>query len=444
MGENIFSFLLRILLRINFLANVLRSKANQYLRASRINVSDFSLFKLSSFFSLFIANISALIIGVLSSVIINRSLTLPERADFALILNSQTLLSSFLCLGLPTAINYVHIHSNQALQWFAFVFCSILSLALSCAIFLPLTLLASWFPVLNIVKNFWLELFLLVILGNWFGLLRGFQLAREDISDFSKLNFYFRFLTLIVIGVFSFLHSFNLAHLNWITICTQFVVLSFFVARTWQPFNLGDLYYAARTPNFFTVGFRHMWVSLLLLLIRRIDLFFIDQKLGKEETALYTVAISIFAIFENFTGSIGMLIANNSAKTASLSYYVTRKTAIYVTLVLAIALSVFLLFGEYFIPILYGQKYFKTYSYFLILSPFFLVTTYTGIIGNAIAGKGYPKGYISSHIFTLVITIPAHYVFISHFGLNGLAFSLFLVNIFFVNLLSRVARNVLT
>lgn len=376
------------------------------------------------YFSLLSSNILVLLVGMASSIIINRGLSLTERADFALINNATSLLMIGLSFGLGNAIRYKTITLDLNFKVAALAFATVISVT-AVVIISALTYFVFWPILFETYRSYFLPFVLTLILQIMFSLFGSYMLADNKYESFGKLNVIDRIVSVVMIVTCYVLFDFNLDSLLWAIITGQLLVTGLSYMRVNFNFRLFHSIKILEKKSILLLGGRNVFVNTIGVIVRRIDIFFVEHYLGKEALAQYSVAMFIFGLISYLPASAGTILANKSASSSAGMYCETRNIAILLALCVFIIACCFVLAGKSVIILLYTSKYIDSFSIFLVFIPLLLADAFFAPFAHVQAGKGYPPMYITAELLCLVISTCLMFILGPKFGIAGIAAGLF-------------------
>lgn len=383
---------------------------------------------LSNFFKITSANYLVLILGIGTSIIINRNLSYDERGSFALILTVQSILVLVISFGLPNSINYLTINLDSQHKKSALLFSNIFSL-LFLIIISAFVYLFLWNLLNNIYKKFFFIIIILIYSQIMFSLKQSFSLASQNYKYYATTQIVNRILSVLGVILVFLCFKFNLTNLLYTLIIAQLVMNIVLYFKTgFKGITIATIK-ATEPLELLKVGFKNMFSNLLAVSMKRIDIFVVEYFLGNKTFALYAVALFLYNLFETVSGSAGVILANKSASNENNLFKSTFKTSVCLTILISCGFLFFLIFGNKMIVLLYTEKYSYSYNIFIYLMPSLLIYTFIAGFANVLAGKGYPKRYVMAHIYSLIFSLFSHYFLTKYFGIKGIALSLFLVSV---------------
>lgn len=178
------------------------------------------------------------------------------------------------------------------------------------------------------------------------------------------------------------------------------------------------------TKSFYRFGGASFLTNIAVILVFRIDTFFVNKMRGLEELGIYAMAVSFAEILLMFPSSIGTALFAHLPKLELKEKLIllTKVTRI-ITLTSFLIFIIMMLISKYLIIYLLGMKYSDAIIPLQIIS-FGLVGMSTNyVFSNFYSGNGKPLK--SSIVFGkgLFINIGLNFLLISYFGIIGAAFA---------------------
>lgn len=270
------------------------------------------------------------------------------------------------------------------------------------------------------------------------------------ISIFQGLQ---KFNTLIFISVIqpiTFLAIIAILFVNNITeldILVAGYVFSFLLSAIYSSFcifqekkpvfkNKGD--YSFKKSFFY--GLKSHLSNILAFLNYRLDLFLMNYFLDPIATGLYVIAIQIAERMWIIPNAISTVLLpkisslNNREKIRSKITPMIIRNTLAIMLLTSAIISVI---AYYFIPLLFGKSYEKSYLVLLCLLPGIIAGSASKIIANDIAARGRPELNLYASIIVVAINLLGNIILIPQYGLIGGAFATTIA--YLVNLGLRIA-----
>ena len=175
----------------------------------------------------------------------------------------------------------------------------------------------------------------------------------------------------------------------------------------------------------------------------QISSIFLAKILSYSNLGVYSVALTIggawsFIVLALITSFFSKIYSEKDQITVEMLLIKINRIVILCSL---IALAGFYFFGEYFIHLLYGDKYMDSVS----IIPIIIIGTMFSALGTIcyrymIKESGY--SYLAKKMFLCcVLTIPLSWLMINSFGINGAAYCFLIVEIMSCTLLNYFFRN---
>lgn len=311
-----------------------------------------------------------MVAGLLTGIIIARTLGPDGKGEIALFLINVTILTQIVCFGIPelSVLNYSKKNNNKKTIIFGGLLFSSIIFLISCSVIL----------ILNFFFNYnLLDFSLLIIATSLFEFvntqLRHYflgtkQILTYNINVFSQAIFYLLFLIIVFFSnsidlylvIISIIFSKAICFLHLFYKIKQSNVLSEKIKRT-------DL--RKYIINIFQNSFYFFLVSISSTINQRIVYFFVDNNFSKKYLGIYSVG-------EAFPNLIG--IASSQISFVLYPYLVNEKeikkiALLYTSLILTFIIGLFSLifmffFGEQLILLVYGNEFTDSYNTLLLLT----------------------------------------------------------------------------
>ncbi len=157
----------------------------------------------------------------------------------------------------------------------------------------------------------------------------------------------------------------------------------------------------------------------------RLDLFLVNAMVGLRAVGLYALAVSVAQLLWLVSQSAASVLlprvasevdatretaAVRSAQVARLTLYVTTAGAVFLGLC-----------GQFFIPVIYGEKFRESLQPFLLLLPGITGFSLAVVLASHIAGSGRPSINMIVSSMALVVTLMLDLTLIPRIGVSGAA-----------------------
>lgn len=370
--------------------------------------------------SLGIARIIGIGLSFGVSIFVSRALGPEGRGALASYGTAQAFLILLLTLGLGNAVNYTvaaNPDRKEHYYWTALV-CSIVTYLVGMVV-LAILLMST-----GIFTEGW-YLFVLIAIWVLAGLLLditvGYTSGLHLFSKISTADVVSNCALFCMITAGYLLNRITVSFIVIVTIVSLTIrfayiahgVLSF--SRT--AFEM-DLRNARRMLD---IGFRNISINLLGQVFSRADVFIVLAFATKAELGLYVNAQIPFNLIMMFPGLIGQVIATRTASNDKDTLPRIIKMANYSTAIALISCLIIVFCGPGMFALLFGKSFMKSYDIFLYIIPGLLFMVFGSGYGNALAGKGYPSGYLVASIVAVIVNIAMNLILIPSKGAIGAA-----------------------
>ena len=357
-----------------------------------------------------ISKISIIFISMITSALINRTLGVEIKGQFAYINNWSTIIISILSFGIgQTYSTYRRKYGKEALN--TFVFLTLFQSAISFVIFL----VTVAFNMSYTVK--------MSILIATMGILRNnilYIAAIEDIKrrDFNNIIYKLIYLILVLIAYILSIKSLNVMIV--LLILDEIIIV---VGTFWRYKFRPDLKFLKRNDvNLFQIyklGFISMLMYLMITLNYNLDVIFLKIMSTDVEVGLYSVAVQFANLLWLIPDAFKDVIMSKTAKEDSVDeIVVVTKLSLYISIVIIFG---FLIFGKLVIKILYGDEFLDSYGPTVLLLIGSLSMIIYKIIHPLYVSKGKQSVVLKVLFVAVIINIVANMILIPVWGMNGAA-----------------------
>jgi O-antigen/teichoic acid export membrane protein len=373
----------------------------------------------------FAAKILLLVIGLVISVFISRSLGPEGRGLFAIAAAIQAIGIQFGNLGLHASNTYF-VAQNRALlptlvsnsllaSVFAGGFGGLL-LWIACVVWPPLAPLKGWLFILTLAT---------IPLGLTSLLLQNLLLGIQQVRAFNVLE---------VVGRLLSVASFVILFLvNFVTTETLFVSSAAILVFTTL---LSLVFIKNRTPNWawpswqifqktLRYGAKAYIAALASYLALRFDLLLVNQMLGAEHVGYYSLAISMTDYIYMLPVTIGTILFPklSAMPTIAHKWAFARKTAILVAGMMLVITVIASLLAQPVVVLLYGSEFLPAVPAFVWLMPAIVILSINTIFMNYFASIGMPSITVYSPVSAALVNIALCVWLLPSFGIVGASVS---------------------
>lgn len=218
---------------------------------------------------------------------------------------------------------------------------------------------------------------------------------------FPKLNAFFYSIILV---------SFLIGFVPWISIL--------------RNYNLKELFSHFSFDNIlslFKFGIPSYLSVLVAFLSLRVDQLIIGAFMNNNALGIYVVAVIFAELPFKISNALTKVLFAKISSDVPFSANFTAHTLRVVLLMSLLIIVLLLLFGKYFVAILYGQNFQSVYSVLVYLLPGSYFFNITQILSSDLSGRGYPSLGMKSGLILLFLSISFNLMIIPKFGLLGVA-----------------------
>jgi O-antigen/teichoic acid export membrane protein len=379
--------------------------------------------------------ILAIPIGIASSIITARYLGPSGRGILILLITLQGLAIQFGTFGFNASITYF-ISRDKMLTSRIISNALFIAIVVGSVLALVFFLMGKYLPqlVLGEVDPIYLNIFLLSLP---FAFLQQFLqnvfIAQERIMEFNVLDLLTRLLQVFIFSL--------------VLIVLRASIFEAVLSLTGVTIVSGVIYAIRSTQNisfqysFDSVLFRHMFrygvrtyvASIVMFLVFRVNVFFINTYLGEYDSGLYSIVLQISDLVYLLPVIMGMLLFPKVSANHSDTGLLTAKVFRFSLYGMSIVCVGLMFIGRMIIVVLFGGDFEPAVEPLIFLLPGIVTLSLVTILNNDLAGRGLPIIVIIAPFVGLIITIIINLVFISAWGLvasslaSSLAFSSMLV-----------------
>lgn len=390
-------------------------------------------FFLNSILSILGKFIGALI-GLLSGIILARSLGPDGLGQYQLFLSSQTITITLFSLGIGNASIYF-ISSKQISQK------EIVSTFVK--IFIPLSIgvsLVYGFFILYFDEYFGsiLQTTLLVFLIGTSSLvlssiLRPILYAEHKIKKVTFFNILPLLILLAGVSVVYFLSTVKVETSLFFWGIGNFITCVFLLINFKKDIDFSIKIQNNNLKKVIFYGIKLSATNLIFVFIGNVSVFLLKCLLvdGFEAVGLYSRAIAICSLIFMIPSSIGPMLFSkwSGMEKQKLKIQVEQTTRILVLMTLLVSVFV-VLFRNEIILLFYGNKFITVHTAIIILAPTLIFQTISEVMNNLLASIG--KAGITLYVFlgTLVVIVVSNILLIPNWGIIGASISVFIGSVF--------------
>ena len=302
------------------------------------------------------SKIFIILISVISSALINRSLGVELKGEYAYIINLVSIVVPIISFGIgQTYSTYRRRYGEETLSTFVF-----------------LTLIQAIIPLIGCVLTF-------ILKGNYYIwmtlLLSSGQILRtnllyiaaiEDIKKRDMNNILYKIIYIIFVIVLYYLKRGSLSAMLSLSIIDEIII----VCGTFYSYKLKPNFNSLKKYNIsfleiYRLGFVSMLMYLMMTLNYSIDIIFLKKMCDSGTVGLYSVGTQLANMLWLIPDAFKDVITNKTSKEDSIEeiVYVT-KFCLYLALIIIFG---FVILGKNFIQIVYGKEFLDAFFVTLLL-----------------------------------------------------------------------------
>lgn len=374
-------------------------------------------------FSTFTTQIITVVLGLITSVIVARTLGPTNLGIFSLILLTFSLLSSFGSLGIN--LSNVYYGGKKEYEWDKLASNSFI-VAFSIGAILLVLFFIFYFLEPSFLKSVQFVFILIAAIILPFNILQSYfqniLLGQHKITEYNSVYIINSslYLALILIVLFfngnlpGVLIAWSLANLLAAIIPVIFV----YKHTGFKLHFRSDIF--KRTTKF---GLKGYLGNMIQFFNYRIDMYLISfLLLNYANVGYYSIAVALAESLWYLPGAVGtMVFARTPGLTDEERNRSTPKicrNTLFITLVFAIILFIA---GKYVILFLYGSKYLPALEPLWALLPGIVALSICKVLSNEIAGRGKPMINTYAAAISLAVNVPLNFILIPQIGIVGSA-----------------------
>jgi O-antigen/teichoic acid export membrane protein len=372
-------------------------------------------------------NIITMILGLASTIIIARVLGPEKQGIFTLVLLLPTMLTTFFNIGIGSATVYYIGKKKYELT-------TIVSTNIFLAFTISLTSIVIGFLFIYFFGDTFLngvpKLLLLIIMGGLpLVFLNTFlQAIFQGLQDFvvynliviagNVVNIVFILITLLVLQ----LDLIGALVSYFSSIITPTLILFVYLRKRNLTFKLKSVS-KSFIKDCIYYGYKVHFSNILSFINYRADLILLSYFLNPAAVGVYNVSVSITEKLWIVSQPVSTVLfpkisSSNSNKERNLLTTMVARNV----LMLSFLVSLLLFFtSEYFILLLFGEKYQAAANIIKILLVGITLLSAEKILSNDLAGRGKPELNLYTSLLTIIINIILNIIFIPIWGVNGAA-----------------------
>ena len=371
----------------------------------------------------FSVQLTAVILGIIISVILARTLGPEKVGIYSIIILIFTLLSTFGNLGIAISNTYYGVKKKYT--WSEIASNSLISAFLLGIIILAALLLFYYFnpsPFENLDPNLLLIAsitmpFILLMLYFQNILLGQNRIEEYNFTNITQSIIYLALIVILILVVHGDLWAVIVSWtVSYVTASIIPVILVYRSTKFKLHFNLE---FFSKSVKF---GLQSYLGNVIQFFNYRIDMFLIEVLLNFASVGYYSISVGLAESLWYLPSAVGTMVF---ARTPGLSEEERNKSTPRVcrnTLFVTIILAIILFFtGKYIILILFGVQYLPALTPLWALIPGIIALSICKVLSNEITGRGKPLIITYASIISLIVNIPLNIIFIPQMGITGSA-----------------------
>ena len=371
----------------------------------------------------FSTQLITVILGVITSIILARTLGPANFGIYSIITLTITVLGTFGSLGIAISNTYYGVKKEY--KWNDIASNSFIA-AFILGIILIISFMLVFFFYPSFLKNINTTLIIIAAIATPFTLLMPYfqyiLLGQNRIKEFNFTNIIQSalYLSLIIVILF-FNNSLQGVLSSWtVSFVIAAIIPVIFVYKS-NPFKLHFNFDIFKKTTIF--GLKGYLGNVIQFFNYRIDIFLISMILSNyASVGYYSISVALAESLWYLPGVVGTLVF---ARTPGLtdedknrSTPIICRNTFFITIILSIILFIT---ANYIILILYGPTYLPAVKPLWVLLPGVIALSVCKVLSNEIAGRGKPMINTYAAIISLAVNIPLNLLFIPQLGIIGSA-----------------------
>ncbi|MCK4590792.1 MAG: polysaccharide biosynthesis C-terminal domain-containing protein [Candidatus Latescibacteria bacterium] len=168
------------------------------------------------------------------------------------------------------------------------------------------------------------------------------------------------------------------------------------------------------------LGFKGMLISLLLVLLFRVDIYLVNHFLGPGLTGIYSISIVFAEMLQKVPNAAGtVLFSKIGSREQKWDDQLTATVCRFVFLLTLVLALVLVTCGKWLIPFLFGEHFSGVYLPLVCMLPGVIAIASGSIINTNLWGRGYPLLTVIAPAVALSVNIGLNLLLIPTVGLVG-------------------------
>ncbi|MBU8771497.1 flippase [Cytobacillus oceanisediminis] len=374
--------------------------------------------------------ISGILLGLLASIIIARSLGPEGNGLYQLIVLLPTTLMTLLNFGVGTSSVYYVGQNKYEIK-------DIIKTNTASGIVLSLVSIIIGFVTVMFFSDKFFEgvpqdyLYIILMIMPLLMLNEFYLVIFQGVQDFKSYNslaLLRQLAALLSLVLFIFLLQIGLVGTViafTVGVITQFTVTLFLFKKSLKTNLLAGKISRDYFKDSFSFGFKAHFSNVLSFINYRADIYLISMFLNPAAVGLYGVAVSIAERLWIVSQSISSVLypvisSSNDIESKNKLTSIISRNVLFFSILAGI---VFYFVSDLIFRILFGAAYDESSDILKMLLPGIILFSVDRILSNDLAGRGKPELNMYTSIFTVVSNIILNFVLIPKIGIAGAAVS---------------------
>ena len=269
----------------------------------------------------------------------------------------------------------------------------------------------------------WLALGLYIIVYQCYMRSQFLQLGSNQVRDYALMAFLPTFVFMVLIIPLFWLMP-TVHRVEYSFLLNSLVLAVFLVFMLWKlqgTIGLKEHPDKSLVGQAYRLGIRAFISEYLITLLMRLDLIILKALGSYAQVGIYTLAVNFVDMINMACNTIGavLLVKLTSLNDEVEALGIMRRILLLVAVIDAVAILIMVVFGRWFIVMLYGVAYVDAYKAFLLLIPAVFGITLGALFNTFIWSKGFPVISIIAPIGPLVLKLALNFLLVPRYGLFG-------------------------
>lgn len=362
------------------------------------------------YFTAIISKFLLILISLITSALINRSLGVSLKGEYSYIMNMVSIFSVILVFGMgQTYSTYRKKNGNKVLKYFVGI---------------------SYIQfILTIIISI---IFLFYGKFNWFvigflsatGLLKSNLLyygAIEDVKKRDINNVFYKMCYLILVLIVYFIFRESLIAVLVITFIEDLIIILGTIFTFKLTFNFHGMRKNIKFKLLFKYGLLCMIMHCLMTLNYNLDIIFLKNICDNYCVGLYSVGVSLANMLWLIPDALKDVLVSKTSREDSISEIVTvTKYSLYFSIFIVIG---FVVFGKIFINIFYGKEFLNSYFCTIILFIGCLSMVIYKLLHPIYISNGEQLYVVKVLFFSVITNVILNIILIPKFNIYGASVS---------------------